>query len=96
MGYPIPLKFGTQKGGVRLHLGTKFGLNMINTREVICYYSLKITSICYHAHRVNQAWQEAENWYRSRIFIEPQTFCNLKEGTAKKPTACNIYAIENY
>ena len=24
-GYPIPLKFGTQKGGIRVHLGTKFG-----------------------------------------------------------------------
>ena len=25
MGHPIALKFGTQKGGVRVHLGTKFG-----------------------------------------------------------------------
>jgi len=24
-GYLIPLKFCTQKGGVRVHLGTKFG-----------------------------------------------------------------------
>jgi len=31
MRYPIALKFGTQIGGGRAHLG-KFGWNMINTR----------------------------------------------------------------
>jgi len=35
--------------------------------------------ICCHAHRENRTWQEAENWYRCRLTIEPQTFCGLKE-----------------
>jgi len=35
----IALKFGVHKGGVRAHLGTKFGYNAINAHEVICYYS---------------------------------------------------------
>jgi len=52
---------------------------VINTHEVICDYSQKITPICCHPHRVNHAWQEAENWYRGRLTIEPQTFCGLKE-----------------
>jgi len=30
-------------------------------------------------HRVNCIWQEAENWYRGKLTIEPQTFCGLKE-----------------
>ena len=38
MGYSIALKFDTQKGGVRAHLGTKFGYNTINTRKDICDY----------------------------------------------------------
>jgi len=52
---------------------------MINIRKVIPNYSRKITSICSHAHRVNHAWQEAENWFRGRLTIKPQTFCGLKE-----------------
>jgi len=66
-GYLIALNFDTQKGGVRMHLGTKFGYNAINTREVICDYSRKITPICCHAHMVNHAWQEAESWYRGTV-----------------------------
>jgi len=73
MGTPIALKFGTQKGGVMAHLGTMFGLKVIRD------YSRKITSICCHTHRVNHEWQEAENWYRGRLIIEPQTFCGLKK-----------------
>jgi len=76
---------------------------MINTHKDICDYSRKITPICCDAHRVNHEWQEAENWYRDRLTIEPQTFCSLKEyrakdheDTAKKPTVCKNYAIENY
>jgi len=33
MGYLIALKFCTQIGGVRAHLGTKFDWNAINTCE---------------------------------------------------------------
>jgi len=44
MSEPIPLKFGTQKCGVRAHLGTMFGKNTINTRQVICNYSRKTRS----------------------------------------------------
>jgi len=75
---------------------------MINTRKVIRNYSRKITSICCHAHRVNREWQVAENWFRGRLTIEPQTFCGLKEIEQKtmkiqqkKPTVCNNYSIEN-
>jgi len=96
------LKFVTQKGGIEAHLGTKFGYNMINTREVICNYSRKITPICCHAHRVNRNWQEAENWYRGTLTIEPKTFCSLKEIDQKtikiqqkKPMMCNNYTIYN-
>jgi len=59
------------------HLGTKFGYNTINTRKVIRDYLRKITPIC--CHEVNRTWQEAENWFRGRLCIEPQTFCSLKE-----------------
>ena len=58
---PILLKSGTQKGGIRVHFGTKFGYITINTHKVICDYSLKITPICCCAYH---AWQETENWYR--------------------------------
>jgi len=61
------------------HLDTKFVQNMINIRKVIRDYSRKITPICCHAYRVNCETQEAENWYRGRLAIKPQTFCDLKE-----------------
>ena len=41
MCYLITLKFGTQIGGARGHLGIKFGWNMVNTCKVICDYSQK-------------------------------------------------------
>jgi len=77
--YLIALKFGTQKGGVMAHLSTKFGYNAINTCKVIRDYLRNITPICCHVHRVNHKRQEAENWYRCRLTIEPQTFRGLKE-----------------
>jgi len=40
---------------------------------------MEITSICCHAHRIKREWQEAENWCRGRLTIDPQTFCGLKE-----------------
>jgi len=76
--YLITLKLGTQIGGIRVHLGTKF---TVNTSKVICNCSRKITPICCHAHRVNRIWQEAENWYRGGLTIEPQTFCGLKRSS---------------
>ena len=27
----------------------------------------------------NCGWQEVKNWYRGRLIIKPQTFCDLKE-----------------
>jgi len=36
-------------------------------------------SHCRPYHRVHHQWQEAENWYRGRLTIKPQTFCGLKE-----------------
>ena len=72
-GYLIALKFGTRKGGVRANLG------LVRIHKVICDYSLKILPTCCCAQRVNHAWQEAENWYKGRLTIEPQTFCGIKE-----------------
>ena len=77
--YPIALKFGTQKGGTKAHLGTNFGRNTINRQRVMSDYSRKITPICCHAYRVNRVWEEAENRWVNRLTIEPQTFCGLKE-----------------
>ena len=39
--YPIALKFGTQKGGIKAHLGTMFGWNLIISQVVIIDYSRK-------------------------------------------------------
>ena len=77
--YPIALKFGTQKGDIKAHLGTNFGWNTINKQRVMSDYSRKITPICCHAYRVNRIWEEAENRWVNRLTIEPQTFCGLKE-----------------
>ena len=73
------LKFGIQTIGITAHLGTKCGLNTVNTRKVMCDCSWKLTPICCHAHRVNRGWHEAENQYRGGLTIESQTFCGLKE-----------------
>ena len=77
--YPIALKFGTQKGDIKAHLGTNIGWNTINRQRVMSDYSRKITPICCHAYRVNRVWEEAENRWVNRLTIEPQTFCGLKE-----------------
>ena len=77
--YPIALKFGTQKGGIKAHLGTNFRWNTINRQKVMSDYSRTITPICCHAYRVNRRWEEAENRWVNRLTIEPQTFCGLKE-----------------
>ena len=45
MPYPIALKFGTQKGGIKTHLGTNFGRNTINRQRVMSDYLRKITPI---------------------------------------------------
>ena len=58
------LKFGTLIVDITAHVGTKFGLNTVNTRKVMCNYSRKMTPICCHVHRVNGRWHEAENQYR--------------------------------
>ena len=64
--YPIALNYATQKGGIKAHLGIKFGWNTISSQEVISDYSHKITLIYCHAFRVNHLWEEAENWYVDR------------------------------
>ena len=82
--HPIALKFGTQKGDIKAHLGTNFGWNTINRQRVMSDYARKITPICCHAYRVNRVWEEAENRWVNRLTIEPQTFCGLKEIELKK------------
>ena len=42
--YPIALKFGSQKGGIKAHLCTNFGWNTIKRKSVMIDYSRKITS----------------------------------------------------
>ena len=81
--YPIVLKFGTQKGGIKAHLGTNFGWNTINRQRVMSDYSRKITPICCHTYRLNRVWEEAENRWVNRLTIEPQTFCGFKLKTRK-------------
>ena len=98
--YPIALKFGTEKGGIKAHLGINFGWNTIKRRRVMSNYSRKITPICCHAYRVNHVWEEAESRWVDRLTIEPQTFCGLKEIELKtrkiqrKNQQCNNYTIE--
>ena len=77
--YPIAFNCGTQKVGIKAHLGTNFGWNTINRQRVMSDYSQKITPICCHAYRVNHMWEEAANRWENRLTIEPQTFCGLKE-----------------
>ena len=77
--YPIALKFGTQKWGIKAHRGTNFGWNTINRQRVMSDYSRTITPICCHDYRLNRVWEEAENRWVNRLTIEPQTFCGLKE-----------------
>ena len=79
MLYSIALTYGTQKGGIKAHLGTNFGWNMMNRQRVISDYSRKITPICCHAYRVNRLREEAETRWVNRLTIEPQFFCGLKE-----------------
>ena len=79
MLYPIALKFGTQKGSIKAHLGTNIGWNTINRQRGISDYSRKITPICCHAYRVNRVWEKAEKRWVNRLTIEPQTFSDLKE-----------------
>ena len=71
---PIALNFGTQKGGIMVHLGTNFGSNTINRQRVMSDYSQKITPICCHAYGVNRFQEEAENWWVNRLTIEPPSF----------------------
>ena len=97
--YLIALKFGTEKGGIKTHLGINFGLNTINRQRVISEYSRNITPIYCHAYRVNRVWEEAENRWVNRLTSEPQTFCGLKEIELKtrkiqRKTVCNNYGIE--
>ena len=79
MPYLIAFKFGTERGGIKAHLSTTFGWNMINRQRVISDYSQKITPICCHAYRVNRLHEEAENQWVNRLTIELQTFSSLKE-----------------
>ena len=72
--YPIALKFGTQKGGIKAHLCTNIGWNTINRQRGISDYSQKITSICCHTYRVNRLREGAENRWVNRLTVEPQTF----------------------
>ena len=37
--YPIALKFGTQKGDIKVHLGINFGRNIINRQRGMSDYS---------------------------------------------------------
>ena len=75
----IGLKFGTQIGDIKAHLGTKFSWNTISSQGGISDYSHKITPICCHAYRVNRLWEEAENQCMDKLTIKPQPFCSLKE-----------------
>ena len=44
-GYPIALTLGTQKGDVRVHLGTKFGWTTVNTRSYLQFFTKNNTNM---------------------------------------------------
>ena len=73
------LKMWHTEEAIKVHFGTRFGWNIINSQGVISDYSRKITPICCHAYRVNRLLEEAENQYLNTLTIELQTFCGLKE-----------------
>ena len=83
MHTPYCLEIWHKEGGIKAHLGTKFGWNTINSQEVISDYSRKITPICCQAYLVNHLWEEAENHWVNRLTIELQTFCGFKRNQAK-------------
>ena len=72
--YPIPLKCGTQKGSVRVHLVIKFALKYDKHSQSYLLLFTKNNTIMSLSQRVNHAWYEAENWYRGKLTIKPQTF----------------------
>ena len=63
--YPIALKLA-RKRDIKIHLGTKFGGNMINSQGVVSDYSRKIMPVRCHSYRVNCLWKKAENQYMNR------------------------------
>ena len=69
----IALKFGTQKGDIKAHLGTNFGWNTINRQRVMSDYLRKITPICCHAY------SRVRNPKNQLLQIDPPTIvgCSL-------------------
>ena len=95
MGYLTALKFDTQKGGVRAHLGTKIGQNTINTCKVICDYLQNITPICCHTHKVDCAWLEAEKLVQRQVNYQASNLLWFERNRAKdhKDTAKNQQCV---
>jgi len=79
MCYLIALKFGTQKGKIRLHPDTQFGCNTINSHKVVNNYSRKITPIC--CYSTAQMLRRSRSHYFARceytrvIFDAQVTLC---------------------
>jgi len=79
VSYLIALKIGTQKGGAIAHLGAKFGNNFDKHSQSYSRFTKNNTNMLSRPQGKPRIEQEAENWHRSRLTIEPQTFCGLKE-----------------
>ena len=99
MCYLIVLKFGTQKGGVRVHIGTNFSENAINICKVICDYScIKNTNMLSNLQdkpRMAKSWklvQQYFNYWVSNLLWFEKNRAKDHNNTAKKPTVCNNYA----
>ena len=72
------LKFGTQIDGVRAHLGNHIWLEYSKHSQSYLQLFVEIIPICCQVLRVNRAWHEAENCYRSGLTVEPQTLKEIK------------------
>ena len=76
MGDPIALKFGTGRWCKCAYWYLLWLEYDKYSRHYLQLFTKNNTDIL---SRVNHEWQEAENWYRGRLIIEPQTLCGLKE-----------------
>ena len=70
----IWLKFGTLIGSLKVNMSIDFGINQMNTEEVISDFTHKAKANFCHAYRVNCFKEQTENWYIARLNIRGAPF----------------------
>jgi len=102
MHYPIALKFGTLKGGIKAHPDTKFCCNTINGHEVINNFSKKShqyvfmpTGLTANGKKLKLARRQG-NYWTSNLLLFERNWAKDHDDTAKNLTVGNNYAIEIY